>query len=170
MSPGGEPEPSEAEFRADKARLLKALEPFYGEDAPAPEFDEAEPRAELERAQMMEDFCNRHRRRAEQAGMPVQEFLDEAARLRAFYEKAHVELEEATEMLLQVQSNRADASVKLIESIFQVAVWLKRTWPAMDETAREQWGPVLKGYEESRERWLAVMSIEDRRRLEEICP
>ena len=75
---------------------------------------------------------------------------------RAVYEKAHMELEEATEMLLQVQSNRADASVKLIESIFQVAAWLKRTWPAMDETAREQWGPVLNGYEESRERWLAV--------------
>lgn len=170
ISPGGEPEPTEAEFRADMARLMGVLEPIYGDGAPEPEFDDADPLASLRRAGLIESVVRRHRRRLEAMKMPTQEFLDEAARLRAQMLTQHAEWEKATEALLQTQANVGDMLPEAVEACLSMAATIKERLPTASAEAREIWEPVLMQIQEGREQWLSDLPLEDRRRLETKYP
>jgi hypothetical protein len=170
ISPAGEPEPTEAEFRADFAQLKKVLEPIYGDGAPEPEFDDADPLASLRRAEWIEKFVRRHRRRLDAMRMPTQEFLDEAARLRAVMLEQHAKVEKATEHVLQTQANVADLLPEAVEALLSIAAEIKGNLPTASAAAREHWEPVLKQVEENREQWLSDLPLEDRRRLEAKYP
>jgi hypothetical protein len=167
ISPGGEPEPTEAEFRADWA-IIRAMGEEYADDAP--ESDEPAPEARLRDAAMIEEFVRRHRRRLEQKGISPEGLIRKARAVRGEIAQAQATVRKAEENALQARAQLADAERQATVSIFRGVAQLKAQWPSMTPEQRAKAGPILEQFARNREKFLAEMPIEERRRLEEEFP
>lgn len=162
ISPGSEPEPSEAEYRADSKRLQDVME--------GPGSEDQEHESVMLRAEAMEAFARRQFRRLERLGMKPGAFLEEAGRLKEMSEAKQRSLAKAEDELLEAQANVADKLPQATEAIFAIAAGLRESWEGMDAEEREKCGPLLEEIAEKREQMLADLPIEERRRIEEKYP
>lgn len=165
IQPGGEPEPTEAEFRADWAALQR-----QNEAAIRTEFDESDPARSLRDAEQMERFVNRHRRRLTRDGVPTERILRKAADVRAQYAVALNEADEAEQRSLHAHAKLADAERLGTLAIFQAMAHLKARWPEMNPKQRAEAAPLLESFAQHRATWLAELPLEDRARLEREFP